>query len=165
MQAQFDEQSKKIPKPSVIAIDASGQVAAKKIYFLEWKRNNDPAILRKSIETFVSNAIDHAVKEGYQTIVFPAIGCGKFGCSIDVIAQAMVGEAHRKASSNGISVSFVIQPDRKDIHDGFQKQINLLQQPQLPQISTTISTTVGNGVIEVVSGDITAQPVSQYIRL
>lgn len=159
MQVQFDELSNKVPKASVIAIDASGQVAAKKIYFLEWKMNNDPVILRKSIEKFVSDAIDHAANEDYQTIAFPAIGCGKFGCSIAIIAQTMVGEAYRKLSRNRISVAFVIQPDRKDIHDEFQKHINLLQQPQPPQIAKTMSTTVGNGVIEVVAGDITAQRV------
>ena len=159
MQVQFDEQSKKVPKTSVIAIDASGQIAAKKIYFLEWKANDDPIILRKSIEKFVSDAIGHAVNEGYQTIAFPAIGCGRFGCSINIIAQTMVGEAHRKLSSNGISVAFVIQPDRRDIYDEFQKHINLLQQPQLPQISKTMSTTIGRGIIEVVAGDITVQRV------
>lgn len=161
MQVRFDEESKKTPKASVIALESSGQVVAKKVYFLEWKTNNDQAVLKKSIEKFVSDAIDHAIKENYQTITFPAIGCGKFGCSIDVVAQAMVEEAHRKSSSNSISVLFVIQPERKDVYNEFQKHVNSSQQPQPPPICKTTTTTVGKGTIEVVAGDITAQKVRE----
>ncbi len=72
----------------------------------------------------------------------------------------MVEEAHRKSQKHGISVTFVIQPQRADIYDEFQKQINLLQQPPLPTEPTkTISSTINKGSIEVHMGDLTAQKV------
>lgn len=140
-------------------MNGSGQVLAKKIYFLEWKKNDDRTILRKSIKKFVSDAIEYARTENYRSIVFPAIGCGKFGCPVDIVAQTMVEEAHHKLLTHSISVSFVIEPGRNDIYDEFQRQINLLQQPQLPPVSKVISATIGKGSIEVEQGDITLQKV------
>lgn len=137
-------------------------MAAKKIYFLELKTNNDTAILRKSIRKFVSDALELAINENYQSIAFPAVGCGKFGCSVGVVAQTMVEEAFRKTTTNPISVSFVIQSGKNDIYDEFQKQINLLQQAQLPPVSKVVAATVGKGVIEVKEGDITAEKV--YVK-
>jgi hypothetical protein len=86
----FNEELKKNPTASVIAVKAGDQIASKEIYFLRWKGNSDTALLRKSIEKFVSDALEHAVKQKYQSIAFPAIGCGKLGCPINVVAQTMV---------------------------------------------------------------------------
>jgi hypothetical protein len=99
------------------------------------------------------------VEERYKSIAFPAIGCGKFGCSISLVAQAMVGEAHRKCRTYNISISFVIQPERTDIYDEFQKQINMVQSQSSCDKWETISATVGKGRIEVEQGDITMQKV------
>ncbi len=140
-------------------MDGSGQVLAKKIYFLEWKKNDDRTILRQSIEKFISNAIEHARNENYQSIAFPAIGCGKFGCPVDIVAQTMVEEARRKLLTHSISVLFVIEPGKNNIYDEFQKQINSLQKPQLPPRSKVISATIGKGIIEVEQGDITLEKV------
>ena len=74
--------------------------------------------------------MDKAIAENYQTIAFPAIGCGGFACSVSLVAQAMVEEAHRKLQSHTISVSFIIQPQKTNIYDEFQKQIDLLQPQQ-----------------------------------
>lgn len=138
-------------------MQAAGQLESKRIYFLPWAVHSDESILQKSIEQFVSDAIEKAVEERHRSIVFPAIGCGKFGCSISAVAQAMIGEAHRKCQIYNISISFVIQPERMDIYDEFQKQINwLLPQPQSSCGKwQTIAETVGNGRIAVVQGDIT----------
>jgi hypothetical protein len=159
VKTSFDVESKKNPKPSVIAVGGSGQVLAKKIYFLEWKKNDNRTILRQSIEKFVSDAIEYARKENYQSIAFPAIGCGKFGCPVTIVAQTMVEAAYRKLLTHSISVLFVIEPGKNNIYDEFQKQINLLQQPELLPVSKVISATIGKGIIEVEQGDITLQKV------
>jgi len=146
-------------KDSVIAVKASGKLESKQIYFLSWKADSDTNILRKSIEKFVSDAIKKAAQENYRSIAFPAIGCGRFGCSISLVAQAMIEEADRQLLMHSISVLFVIQADRVDIYDEFQKQIQLLQSQQSGGGVESISTTVGKGVIEVEQGDITTQNV------
>lgn len=155
----YDTALKKYSKDSIIAVKASGKLASKQIYFLSWKASCDTTILRKSIEKFVSDAIEKAAQENYRTIAFPAIGCGRIGCSISLVAQAMIEEADRQLSIHSISVLFVIQADRMDIYDEFQKQIQLLQSQQSDGGVESISTTVGKGVIEVEQGDITTQKV------
>ncbi|CAF3951069.1 unnamed protein product, partial [Rotaria sp. Silwood1] len=96
IKTSFDLQSKKNPYYSIIAVKAEGQLKSKKVYFLPWKTNSDPSLLRQSIEKFVSDAIERAVMEKYKSIAFPAIGCGQFGCPIRLVAEAMVQEAYRK---------------------------------------------------------------------
>jgi hypothetical protein len=118
-------------------------------------------VLKGSIEKFVSDAIQKAAQKNYQSISFPAIGCGKYGCSIDFIAQTMIQEADRQLLKHSISVLFVIQPDRMDIYDEFHKQIQLLQSQQSAGGVEAMSTMVGKGTIEVEQGDITTQKVSK----
>jgi hypothetical protein len=155
----YNAELNKNSKASVIAVKAEGQLASKQIYFLPWKVNSDTSILQQSIEKFVSDAIEKAAKEGYQSIAFPAIGCGKYGCSISLVAQAMVEEADRQLLKHGILVLFVIQPERTDIFDEFQKQIHLLQSQQSAGGVEAISTPIGRGIIAVEEGDITSQRV------
>jgi hypothetical protein len=75
----------------------------------------------------------------------------------------MVEEAHRKSLIHKISISFIIQPERKDIYNEFKKQISLIETQSSPDTSTTISATIGKGVIEVEKGDITKQKVWKII--
>jgi hypothetical protein len=163
MKTSYETQLKTNPSTPVIAIAASGQIASKAVYFLPWQPNSDSALLCKSIEQFVSNAMEKVATENYRSVAFPAIGCGQHQCSISTVAQTSVNEAHRQLAKHPMSVSFVIQPQRTDIYDEFQKQINLLQLPQQqqPLATETVSATIGNGTIEVVKGDITTQKVNK----
>ncbi len=145
---------------SIIAIRASGTLASRQIYFLPWQADSDARVLQKSIEKFVSNAIEKAVQSNYETIAFPAIGCGRFGCSINLVAQTMIQQADRQLLTHSISVVFVIQPDRMDVYGEFQQQIRSLQ---LSRDVEAMSTTVGKGIIEVEQGDITMQKVDVII--
>ncbi len=160
MKASFNAKLNQTPDASVIAVKAEGRITSKMVYFLRWKTNDDTSLLRKSIKTFVANAIARAVLEGHKSITFPAIGCGQLGCSVSLVAQTMVEEAHGKSQKHGISIKFVIQPGRTDVFDEFQKQINLMQQPSLAIVSVKpMSVAVNKGIIEVEMGDITAQKV------
>ena len=116
-------------------------------------------LFRKSIKRFVSDAIDQAVHDEYQSIAFPAIGCGQLGYSITLVAQAMVGEAYRKLSKHRLSVLFVIQPTKNDIYDEFRNQINRMQPKPSSNTSGAISERVGKGRMEVEEGDLTSQNV------
>jgi hypothetical protein len=157
--ASYNAELNKNSEASIIAVNTAGQLASKRIYFLSWKASSDASILCKSIEKFVSDAIEKAAEERYRSISFPAIGCGQFGCSTNLVAQAMVGEAYRKLLIHNMSISFVIQPERTDIYDEFQKHINLIRLQALSNKLTTVSAAVGKGTMEVEQGDITMQKV------
>ncbi|CAF3826976.1 unnamed protein product, partial [Rotaria sp. Silwood1] len=139
IKTSFDLQSKKNPYYSIIAVKAEGQLKSKKVYFLPWKTNSDPSLLRQSIEKFVSDAIERAVMEKYKSIAFPAIGCGQFGCPIRLVAEAMVQEAYRKLQKSSISVSFIIETKRTDVYDEFQKQLDTLKASLPLQLSPSSS--------------------------
>ncbi|CAF5028989.1 unnamed protein product, partial [Rotaria sp. Silwood1] len=160
--ASYKSQLKK-SQNSVISVQADGELASKQIYFLSWKADADASTLRKSIEKFVSDAFEKAVEENHHSMAFPAIGCGQFGCSIDLVAQAMIREVHRKQQEHGISVTFVIQPEKTDIYDAFQNQIQLLEAEISPTDLKTMSATVKKGVIEIEQGNIIKQKVDVII--
>ncbi|CAF4183686.1 unnamed protein product, partial [Rotaria sordida] len=160
--ASYNAQCSKQPQDPIIIVKAGGHLASKQIYFLPWITSFDTVVLCKSIEKFVSDALEKAVEQNYRSIAFPAIGCGQLGCSISLVARAMVEEAYRGLKMHDILVSFVIQPERTDIYDEFQKQIHLLE-PATPSESRTTCATFYEGVIEVVMGDITRQKVDVII--
>jgi O-acetyl-ADP-ribose deacetylase (regulator of RNase III) len=157
--ASYNAEINKNSEASVITVQAAGQLASKWIYFLPWMADSDASVLQQSIEKFVSDAVEKAVEEGYRSIAFPAIGCGQFGCSINLVAQAMVGEVCRKLQAYNMSISFVIQPERADVYDEFRKQVDIILSQLLQNTMKIMSATVGKGRIEVEQGDITMQKV------
>ncbi|CAM4927546.1 unnamed protein product [Rotaria socialis] len=159
----YTKQIKDNPDAPVITVTAAGRIASKMIYFLPWQSNPDESILRKSIENFVSVALEQAIQCNYRNITFPAIGCGGFGCSIQFIARTMVENVHSKVKAHSMMVSFVIQPDRKDIYDEFKKQIDLLESPSPSSKLRIICATFGKGDIEAEMGDITKQKVDVIV--
>ena len=160
LEACFTIESNKNSEDPVIDLKAEGELRSKRVYFLRWEKNSDDSLLRKSIKVFVENAVTRAALAGHQSIAFPAIGCGLFGCPASMVAQAMVEEAQRLTQQHHISIVFVIQPEKANIHDEFQKQIESIRQPVLPiQSSETTSVTINKGMIEVQIGDMTTQAV------
>lgn len=161
MKASYNAKLNTNPDAAIIDVEADGELKSKRVYFLPWEKDSDQSLLRKSIREFVRNAITTAVSTNHQSIAFPAIGCGQYGCPTSLVAQVMVDEAHHLSRKHGISVLFVIQPQRNDIYDEFQKQINFLQQPSmvLPP-AKTISTSVNQGLVAVETGDIATQKVN-----
>ncbi|CAF1167765.1 unnamed protein product [Rotaria sordida] len=153
----------------IIAVAASGQLLAKAIYFVSWEPNSDEILLCKSLEKLVSDVIKKATNEKYKSIAFPAIGCGQFGCSINLVTKTLIGKVHQLRTFHSMTVSFIIQPDRTDIYDEFQKQIDLLEPfeqleplertPEIP----TVSVPIKNGMIIVEKGNITTQKVDAII--
>ena len=108
--------------------------------------------------------MERAETDGYRSIAFPAIGCGKIGTSVGLVAESMVQTARAESATRGISVSFIIERERKDVYDEFQKQIAAFEQLMTPPDAQSVSTTIGNSKIEVVIGDITLQQVHYAIK-
>ncbi|CAF2688412.1 unnamed protein product [Rotaria sp. Silwood2] len=159
LRKSFQIKYKENPREPVISITIDDRLQARAVYFVAWQPNADSSILSQSIEDLVSNVMEKAASENYKSIAFPAIGCGRYGCSISHVAQILVRQVQRQITKYPLMVSFVIHPDRTDICDEFQKQIKLLQGED--KISTTkrMSIKVGQGKIEVKKGDITKQEV------
>jgi hypothetical protein len=150
------------PTSPIITVAAAGQLTSKKIYFLPWEPNKDATLLIESIKTFVSNAMKKARAENYQSIAFPAIGCGEHGCPISVVAQTIINEIRHQLTSHPMSIFIVIQPERTDIFNEFQRQINILNKKRSKIKVTSVS--IGKGKIEVEKGDITQQKVTREVQ-
>jgi hypothetical protein len=107
----------------------------------------------------VSDVIKTAASENYKSIAFPAIGCGEYGCSISVIAQAFVREVEQQLITYPIAISFVIQPNKINIYEEFQKQVGSFQHQEQNSI------TIDKGIIQIEKGDITKQTVTIFNHL
>jgi hypothetical protein len=162
MENSFDTEFNKDPAASVISVAATGQLAAKKVYFLTCEPDIDVNKFHESIGIFIANAMRKAKDENYQSIAFPAIGCGGYGCSPDLIARSIINEIDKQLAKYSMFVSLVIQPDRTDIYDEFQKEIKFIQ-PFSP--IKRVSVPIGNGIMEVQMGDITKQEASAKSRI
>ncbi|CAF2070776.1 unnamed protein product [Rotaria magnacalcarata] len=160
----YKQQNSRNPNAPIIIVESAGKIASKTIYFLPWKANPDESILRKSIENFVSLALEKAIEQKYRSIVFPAIGCGGFGCSIQLIARTMIETVYSKLKTYQMSVSFIIQPNKKHIYDEFKEHVDALKLPSPSSIELRkIAADFGKGVIEVEMGDITTQTVDVIV--
>lgn len=113
------------------------------------------------MEKFVSTAIDRAVTENHKSLAFPAVGCGGYGCTSSVVAEAMVQTAYKHGMNKGISISFVIQSGKKDVYEEFQKQVAGLNGKASPIVPTldAISVTIGKGTIDVSIGNLVTERV------
>ncbi len=155
MKNSYAIESEKDANTAVVAVAAGGHLSSKMIYFIAWKPQADTSLLRQSIQKFISDTIDKAVNENYQSIAFPAIGCGQFGCSPSLIAEFMVGEVFRRLATHPIWVTFVIEPDKTNVYDEFRKRLDLFKSTRLDAVLVVC----GKGMIEVEKGDITKQKV------
>ena len=169
MAAAYDAASNSASSDSVISVKAGGQLACEQVYYLPWKPGTDKTSNRASLQKFVADAVTRAARDRYDSIAFPAVGCGKLGQPATYVAQTMTAEAKSQSAQHGISVVFVIQSDRADIYDAFHAQIHSADSPVSHSLAVDSPTTVptknvvsmkvGNGVMEVVQGDITTQSV------
>ncbi|CAF1160141.1 unnamed protein product [Adineta steineri] len=163
IQTSYNTQSKNNTTNSLITVATNGKFPSKQIYFLPCKCSEDENLLRDALKNFLATVIKAATAANYQSIAFPAIGCGRMGCSIQSVAEIMVSEVRCQIKQYPISVSFIIQPEKQDIYDEFQKQINSDQSLRKIPNTRTISTSIRNATIEVSMGDITTQNVDVIV--
>ena len=102
-----------------------GRLPCKRIFFLEWKPDNDDARLRQSLIDLIWMVIQHLKPYNFTSIAFPAIGCGAHGCSVDLVVKTIVKEIKNQliVRNLALTVKFVIQPDQQNIYDEFWKQV------------------------------------------
>ena len=155
----YDAELKNNPNIAVISVAAGKKLAAKMIYFTEWRPSSNTVLLRQSIQKLISDTIEKAVNEKFRSIAFPAIGCGRFGQPPNLIAEFMVDEVFRQLAMHSISVSFVIEPTKTHVYDEFQKRIERFKNTKLDAVAIIFE----QGEIEVRKGNITEEKVYQML--
>ncbi|CAF3470720.1 unnamed protein product [Rotaria sp. Silwood2] len=120
----YDNEYKSNPKSTLIST-LPGRLACKRIFFLQWKPDKDEAVLRQSIIDFVWTVIQNVISHNYTSIAFPAIGCGKHGCSVDIVVKTMAKEIKNQLSMRNLplKVKFVVQLEQQNVYDEFCKQV------------------------------------------
>ena len=160
MKSTFAKKEKENDKSSLISIPSEGSLKSKVIYIVSWKPSSDQNRLCQSIEQLVKIVIKKAASENFQSIAFPAIGCGGFQCSTTLIAKALITQCQRLLTKYPLLVLFVIQPEKSEIYEEFRQHINSSKYGQMTVKEPPISFRIGNGLIEVKKDDITKQRVS-----
>jgi O-acetyl-ADP-ribose deacetylase (regulator of RNase III) len=81
--------------------------------------------LEQSLVDLIRNVIQHLIPYNFTSIAFPAIGCGKLGCSVDLVVKTMVKEMKNQLimRSLPLTVKFIVQPDQQNVYDEFCKQV------------------------------------------
>lgn len=160
LKSAFDNKASGNEKRSLISIPSEGSLRSKVIYFIPWKPSSDENRLCQSMEQLVESVIKKAASENFQSITFPAIGCGGYGCSTSLIAKTLIGQCQRLLRKYPLSVVFVIQPERVEIYEDFRRHLGSSKHGHSIVKEPPISLKIGSGVIEVKKDDVTKQRVN-----
>lgn len=124
VRSAYSKEDKANPN-SLIITTPPGHLPCKNIFFLRWQPDRDEDELRQSIVDLISNVIQSTRAHGYTSMAFPAIGCGDYQCSINVVVKTMVRGMKRNIEERKLpwTVRFVIHPNQPDVYDEFCKQL------------------------------------------
>lgn len=148
MRSEYDSKSKDPSSTTIIAIDASGELKCKQVYFRPWTKSPDESTLIASLSDFVAEIIDQMIAFGHRSIAFPAIGCGLLGCSPDTVASGMIKGLQRQ-EKHAITVTIVIQSGKNQVYDAFDRQIKRLSSIRLEELSLETSLKLKNSIIAI----------------
>ncbi|CAF4973986.1 unnamed protein product, partial [Rotaria sp. Silwood1] len=141
-QAAYDLESKNHPNFVLIATP-SGALPCKQIFFVKWKPDDNEEILQQSLVDLIHIVVQNVKSYQFTSIAFPAIGCGKHECSIDIVVKTMVLEIKKNLIKRNLpwTVKFVVEPDKENIYNEFCKQIlttqDGLHEPKIYQLPST----------------------------
>ncbi|CAF3464517.1 unnamed protein product, partial [Rotaria sp. Silwood2] len=124
IQKVYDNELENHPN-SVLIATPSGALLCKQIFFVKWDSDPDEEILRQSLVDLMYTVVQNVKSHNFTSIAFPAIGCGKHGCSINIVVKTMVLEMKRHLITRNLSwtMKFVVEPDQENIYDEFSKQV------------------------------------------
>ncbi|CAF1012699.1 unnamed protein product [Rotaria sordida] len=124
VQMAYAKEYKSNPDSLTLSI-SSGQLPCKRIFFVKWEPNTDKEVLQQSIVDLIWNVIQNIILYKFTSVAFPAIGCGKHGCSKEILVKTMVREIKNQLKMRNLplTVKFVIEPEQPEIYDEFCKQV------------------------------------------
>ena len=110
---------------SLLFSTPAGDLPCKEIFFVNWQPDENKELLRQSVVDFVWNVLMNVNAQGHRSMALPAIGCGRFACSVNVVVSTLVSEVKKQIKQRKLTVKvrFVIQPDHQNVYDEFHKQI------------------------------------------
>lgn len=110
---------------SLIISTPPGYLHCNKIFFLNWEPDRDDDLLRQSIIDMISNVVQSAHAHKFTSLAFPAIGCGDYACSVDIVVKTMVREMKRHLEQRKLAwmVKFIIHPSQQNVYDEFCRQL------------------------------------------
>ena len=129
MKTAYNTEYEKNPNAILIST-SSGVLPCKRIFFVKWQPDKDDAKLRQSLVDLIWNVIQNVMAYKFTSLAFPAIGCGKYACSVNIVVKTLVREMKNQLSTRDLqlTVKFVIQADQQHIYDEFCKQVLATQQ-------------------------------------
>ncbi|CAF4210109.1 unnamed protein product [Rotaria sp. Silwood2] len=128
IQKVYDNELENHPN-SVLIATPPGALTCKQIFIVKWDSDPDEEILRQSLVDLMYTVVQNVKSHNFTSIAFPAIGCGKHGCSINIVVKTMVLEMKRHLITRNLSwtMKFVVEPDQENIYDEFSKQVLTIQ--------------------------------------
>ncbi|CAF3369067.1 unnamed protein product [Rotaria sp. Silwood2] len=141
-QAAYDLELKNHPNFVLMALP-SGTLPCRQIFLVKWKPDNDEGILQQSLVDLMHTVVQNVQEHQFTSIAFSAIGCGKHGCSLDIVVKIMVLEMKKHLITRNLpwTVKFVVEPDQENIYDEFCKQVLTIQdglhEPKFYQLPST----------------------------
>jgi hypothetical protein len=124
VQTAYNVECKNNPH-SILISTLPGCLPCKRIFFLKWQPTDNEATVRQSLVDLISIVIQHLIPYNFTSIAFPAIGCGKHGCSVDLVVKTMVIEMKNQLIMRNLplTVKFIVRPDQQNVYDEFCKQV------------------------------------------
>lgn len=124
LQMAYNAECKNNPH-SILISTPSGALPSKRIFFIDWQPHQDHAKLRRSLVDLMQNVIQNVMGHKFTSLAFPAIGCGKYTCSVDIVVKTLVIEMKNQLLTRDIQlvVKFVIESDQQIIYDEFCKEV------------------------------------------
>ena len=122
--AEYDREYRNNPNSILISIPP-GALECKRLFFITWKPDADEEILRQSLVDLMWTVVRHVSSHNFTSMAFPAIGCGKHGCSINIVVETMVSEMKTHLTKRKLpwKVAFIVQSGQEHVYDEFSKQI------------------------------------------
>lgn len=154
MRREYDLKSKDSSNKKAIALNTSGTLKCKQIFFRSWNKPSDKYAIVSSLSDFVVEILDQLIASGHRSIAFPAIGCGLFGCSPNAVANGMIKGFLRRQTKHTIHVTIVVQYDKIEVYEAFDQEIKNLNfiTPVKPLLNTYMN--VKKSIIAITKCDL-----------
>ncbi|CAF2060473.1 unnamed protein product [Rotaria magnacalcarata] len=121
----------------------SGALPCKKIFLVTWMPDKDEKVLQRSLTDLIYTVVLNTQQHNFTSIALPAIGCGKIGCSMEIVVKTMVHamKANPMERSLPWKVKFVVETTQAKVYEEFCKQlltkITDIHEPVAFQLPTT----------------------------
>ena len=122
---------------SILISTPSGELPSKRIFFVKWQPDTDAARLRQSLVDLIWIVIQNVMGHNFTSLAFPAIGCGKYACSVEIVVRTLVMEMKNQLNMRDLplTVKFVIENGQKSIYNEFCEQILAAQEGMILLLS------------------------------